>query len=129
MASPELLSKHSISRRSSAFPTPCFTSILRICTERCLERAKTSGRADDTEEIILKRIRTYNDHSKPVVELYKKRKLVLEVDGAKDAAAVWDMTKKGMPVPRIILEGNPKIVFVLGGPSQWQGHSVCKPRH
>jgi adenylate kinase family enzyme len=26
------------------------------------------------------------------------------------------MTQKGMPVPRITLEGNPKIFFVLGGP-------------
>jgi len=59
-----------------------FNTSEKLCIERCLERAKTSGRADDTEEIITKRIRTYNEHSKAVVELYKKRKLVVEVDGA-----------------------------------------------
>jgi len=31
------------------------------------------------------------------------------------------MTQKGMPVPRIMLEGNPKIVFVLGGPASGKG--------
>ena len=68
----------------------------KICTERCLERAKTSGRVDDTEEIILKRLRTYNEMSKPVVDLYSKRGLVVEVDGAKDVQQVWEETKKGM---------------------------------
>ena len=61
-----------------------------------MERAKTSGRVDDTEEIILKRLRTYNEMSKPVVDLYSKRGLVVEVDGAKDVQQVWEDTKKGM---------------------------------
>jgi len=34
--------------------------------------------------------------SAPVVGLYKKKNLVVEIDGSKDAATVWDMTKKGM---------------------------------
>ena len=59
-----------------------------------MERAKTSGRVDDTEEIILKRLRTYNEMSKPVVALYKKRGLVVEVDGAKDVQTVWEETKR-----------------------------------
>jgi len=59
-----------------------FNTSEKLCIERCLERAKTSGRADDTEEIITKRIQTYNAHSKPVVEFYKKQKKVIEVDGA-----------------------------------------------
>ncbi len=61
-----------------------------------MERAKTSGRDDDTEEIILKRLRTYNDMSTPVIALYKKKGLVVEVDGAKDVQTVWEETKKGM---------------------------------
>ena len=73
-----------------------FNTSEKICTERCLERAKTSGRVDDTEEIILKRLRTYNEMSKPVVDLYSKRGLVVEVDGAKDVQQVWEDTKKGM---------------------------------
>jgi len=92
-----------------------------LCIERCLERAKTSGRADDTEEIITKRIQTYNAHSKPVVEFYKKRKVVVEVDGSKDVNTVWDITCRNMPLPKVELPGNPKIVFVLGGPASGKG--------
>ena len=69
-----------------------------------MERAKTSGRVDDTEEIILKRLRTYNDMSRPVVDLYKKKGLVLEVDGGKDVSKVWTETKKGMiKVEKVVL--------------------------
>jgi adenylate kinase family enzyme len=38
-----------------------FNTSEEICTARCLERAKTSGRVDDTEEIIRKRLQTYNN--------------------------------------------------------------------
>jgi len=97
-----------------------FNTSEKLCIERCLERAKTSGRADDTAEIITKRIQTYNAHSKPVVEFYKKKKLVVEVDGAKDIQAVWDVTCKNI-APRVTLPNNPKIVFVLGGPASGKG--------
>jgi adenylate kinase family enzyme len=38
---------------------------------RLLERGKTSGRADDNEETIVKRFRTFVEQSKPVIEHYK----------------------------------------------------------
>ena len=43
-----------------------------VLMERCLARAKTSGRADDNPETLVKRLRAFNEQSKPVVELYKK---------------------------------------------------------
>ena len=61
--------------------------------------------------------------SKPVVDFYKKRDKVVEVDGAKDVETVWQITKNGMDgkLPRIVLPGRPKIVFVLGGPASGKG--------
>jgi len=38
-----------------------FNASEKLCIERCMERAKTSGRADDTEEIITKRIKTFTE--------------------------------------------------------------------
>jgi len=38
-----------------------FNAPEKTCAERCLERAKKDGKFDDTEEIILKRLRTYNE--------------------------------------------------------------------
>ena len=63
---------------------------------RCMERAKSSGRSDDTEEIITKRLRTYNDMSKPVVELYQKFGKVREVNGEADPLQVWKVTRQVM---------------------------------
>jgi adenylate kinase family enzyme len=70
-----------------------------------MERAKTSGRIDDTEEIITQRLRTYNEQSRPVVELYKKFGKVREVDGAGDVLEVWKMTRKAML---------PQVSFIIG---------------
>jgi len=64
-----------------------------VCVSRCLERAKTSGRSDDTEEIIAKRLRTYNDASKPVVDYYALKGRVREVDGSGSPDAVWKLTQ------------------------------------
>ncbi|KAK8726234.1 hypothetical protein OTU49_010443 [Cherax quadricarinatus] len=44
-----------------------------IMVERLLHRAKTSGRVDDNEETIKKRLATFHKHSKPVVDYYKDK--------------------------------------------------------
>jgi adenylate kinase family enzyme len=41
--------------------------------KRLLERGKTSGRADDNEESIAKRLKVFNDQTKPVVDHYEKQ--------------------------------------------------------
>lgn len=43
-----------------------------ILTSRLLERAKTSGRVDDSIDVIRKRFVTYREESMPIVELYEK---------------------------------------------------------
>ena len=42
-------------------------------TARLLNRGKTSGRADDNEETIKKRLDTFHKHSKPVVDAYSAK--------------------------------------------------------
>jgi adenylate kinase len=48
---------------------------------RLLERARTSGRADDTEEVIRYRQEVYAQQTTPLLSLYSDRGLVVEVDG------------------------------------------------
>ena len=48
---------------------------------RLLQRAQTEGRADDTEEVIRKRQEVYADQTEPLVELYRARGILVEVDG------------------------------------------------
>ena len=61
-----------------------FNTPLQVCIDRCMQRAKTSGRSDDNEETIKKRLQTYADKSRPVVDMYKKLGKVREVDGSAD---------------------------------------------
>lgn len=43
-----------------------------IMEERMLERAKTSGRSDDNPETIKKRLDTFHNMTKPLIEYYTK---------------------------------------------------------
>lgn len=48
-------------------------------TTRLLERGKNSGRVDDNEETIKKRLQTFHNQTKPVIEHYKKQVKVQQV--------------------------------------------------
>lgn len=43
-----------------------------MLTERLINRGKTSGRADDNEETIKKRLAVYNEQTAPLIEWYAK---------------------------------------------------------
>ena len=46
---------------------------------RLLKRAETSGRVDDNEETIVKRLKTFHDHTQPVVDYYSQQSKVCKV--------------------------------------------------
>jgi adenylate kinase len=48
---------------------------------RLLKRAETSGRADDTEEVIRHRQEVYTGETSPLLKIYGERGLLREVDG------------------------------------------------
>ncbi|EPS39353.1 hypothetical protein H072_6849 [Dactylellina haptotyla CBS 200.50] len=58
-------------------------------SQRLLERGKTSGRADDNPESILKRFRTFKETSMPVVNYFDGQKKVVKVDGGKTIDSVY----------------------------------------
>jgi adenylate kinase len=49
--------------------------------ERLLQRAKTEGRADDTEDVIRRRQEVYHEQTEPLIDVYRGRNLLVEVDG------------------------------------------------
>jgi adenylate kinase len=51
---------------------------------RLLKRARTSGRADDTEEVIRHRQEVYTAETSPLLEVYRDRGILREVDGMGD---------------------------------------------
>lgn len=48
--------------------------------KRLLHRGQTSGRSDDNEETIKKRLQIFNEHSKPVIDHYSKLNKVCRID-------------------------------------------------
>ncbi|WP_311478523.1 adenylate kinase [uncultured Gulosibacter sp.] len=48
---------------------------------RLLKRAEEQGRVDDTEEVIRHRQQVYANETAPVVEVYRERGVVVDVDG------------------------------------------------
>lgn len=58
-------------------------------TARLLERGKTSGRADDNMETIIKRFKTYEEQTRPIVAYYAERELVRQVDASKTEVEVF----------------------------------------
>lgn len=48
---------------------------------RLLNRAKEQGRADDTEEVIRRRMDVYAEQTEPLVRVYDERGLLVKVDG------------------------------------------------
>jgi adenylate kinase len=48
---------------------------------RLLRRAQEQGRADDTEEVIRRRLEVYAEQTAPLIELYDRRGVLVEVDG------------------------------------------------
>ena len=47
--------------------------------KRLLARAETSGRVDDNEETIMKRLETFENQTKPVIEYYESQNKVKKV--------------------------------------------------
>ncbi len=48
---------------------------------RILARAEQEGRADDTEDVLRKRLAVYHEETEPLEAFYRQRGLLLDVDG------------------------------------------------
>jgi adenylate kinase len=56
--------------------------------QRLLQRAQLEGRADDTEDVIRRRHEVYAEQTAPLIEVYRDRGILVEVDGSGDADEV-----------------------------------------
>ena len=57
---------------------------------RLLRRAQEQGRADDTADVIRRRLEVYFDQTAPLVAVYRERGILLEVDGMGDVVEVTE---------------------------------------
>ena len=61
---------------------------INTLVKRLLNRAKEQNRADDTEEVITKRLEVYLAETAPIIDNYKDKNLVIQVDGLGEVDAV-----------------------------------------
>jgi adenylate kinase len=55
---------------------------------RLLNRAVEQGRADDTEDVIRRRLEVYEEQTAPLINVYESRNLVVTIDGLGEVAEV-----------------------------------------
>ena len=59
----------------------CLTVDKEELVQRLLSRAETDGRSDDTEDVIRRRQEVYAEQTEPLIDVYRERDLLIEVDG------------------------------------------------
>lgn len=64
--------------------------------QRLLQRAETDGRSDDTEDVIRRRQEVYAEQTEPLIEVYRDRGLLVEVDGVGEVDEVTERIFKAL---------------------------------
>ena len=59
----------------------CLTADDEVLVSRLLQRAQLEGRADDTEDVIRRRQEVYAEQTAPLIDVYRDRGILVEVDG------------------------------------------------
>jgi adenylate kinase len=68
-----------------------------LLIDRLLHRAAVEGRADDTRDAIMERMREYHHRTASVLDHYREQGVpVLEVDGVGDVDAVFDRVRQAI---------------------------------
>lgn len=65
-----------------------------VMLQRLIKRGQTSGRADDNEESIKKRFKTFVETSMPVVDYFEEKGKVVKVSAIKSPDQVYEDVKK-----------------------------------
>ena len=55
---------------------------------------RNEGRADDNEETIMKRLATFERETKPIVEEFEKRKILIRIDGMRNIDEISEDVSK-----------------------------------
>lgn len=89
-----------------------------LSVKRLLERGITSGRSDDNETVIRKRLEEYYHKTLPVLEFYKEKGIVREVDGSRSIEAVTSDIKE---ITKAELQKQLYNVVLFGYPGSGRG--------
>lgn len=63
---------------------------IRVTSEEIMRRLATRGRVDDDRDVVRHRIDVYKELTSPLVDFYRERDLVIDIDGAQSIETVHD---------------------------------------
>lgn len=69
---------------------------LDIPDKIALERLVSRGRGDDTPQVILHRLKVYHEETEPVLELYRSKGILLEIDGTGSVTEIFRNIQRNM---------------------------------
>lgn len=69
---------------------------LEVSDNTIIQRALGRKRSDDTLEVVKERLRTYHEHTAPLLDYYKKKGLLQNIDGEKSPEEVSTDLKKAL---------------------------------
>ena len=78
-----------------------------VLVERLLARATKDGRADDTEDVIRRRLELYYEVTHPILDWYGERGILVSIDANRPADAVGRHILTALEVMRQMTDGNP----------------------
>ncbi len=71
--------------------------------DRIVARGLTSGRADDTREVVERRLDVYEEHTRPLLEYYKQRERLIDVNGDRPVEEVtWSVVVQLQRAQRLL---------------------------
>lgn len=71
--------------------------------ERIVERGKSSGRADDTREVVERRLDVYDEHTQPLLAYYAERERLVNVNGDRPVEEVtWSVIVQLQRVEKLL---------------------------
>jgi len=66
---------------------------LEVMVERVLQRSKTSGRIDDTMDVIRRRLKSHETLSAPIIAMFEAQNKLRVVNASNDVETVWKDVK------------------------------------
>ena len=69
---------------------------IQIADDVLIKRLLSRGREDDNEEVIVNRLKVYREQTSPLIDLYSKQGLLVEIDGNAEIDVVFSCIEKSL---------------------------------
>ena len=69
---------------------------IQIADDVLIKRLLSRGREDDNEEVIVNRLKVYREQTSPLIDLYSKQGLLVEIDGNADIDVVFSCIENAL---------------------------------